>query len=245
MNGMLKILSALFVASMLVCVENSVEGADWGDTIGTAKPISIRGRWNNSMGAGDIDWARITVPRAGQVFILTTGSSDTYGQLHNSGGGLIVANDDGGSDNNCRIARALPAGTYYIKIRHYSSSSSGSYSLVLMYRPGEPNSSRGQATYISMNSRQAAAINPKHDLDFYRYVLTSYTNYKTYSGGYTDTVGSVLNGNGAVLYTDDDSGVRSNFDIWGTSVPPGTYYVKVQSYGRARSGTYTMNLWRR
>lgn len=62
--------------------------------------------------------------------IYTTGSTDTYGQLYNSNGVLLKSDDDSGDGTNFMLKYSLTKGnTYYIKIRHFSSSKTGSYEL--------------------------------------------------------------------------------------------------------------------
>ena len=228
----------------LVLLAQSQVAMGYGNTFGTATTVAIRSRTSDALNGSDIDYWRVWVPTRGQLFVLTTGTADTVGTLLTAGNVPIVRNDDGGQGLNFKIARTVLGGRYYyIKVEPFSASQTvKSYDLVLMYRPGEPNSSRGLATYMTVNSRIAAAINPKHDLDFYRFVLSRTTNLNTYSGGNTDTYGFVISSGGSILGVDDDSGTGVNFGMHGR-LTRGTYYIKVQSFNRASTGTYTMNLY--
>ena len=78
---------------------------------------------------GDVDYFRFTAPSTGDFVITSTGATDVFGSLYSSGGALIVENDDSGVDRNFRISRRLSAGTYYVRVRGYSTSTTGSYSV--------------------------------------------------------------------------------------------------------------------
>lgn len=62
--------------------------------------------------------------------IQSTGSGDTYAMLYNSSKSSITSNDDGGNGNNFLISYSMTAGeTYYIAVRYYSSSTTGSFTV--------------------------------------------------------------------------------------------------------------------
>ena len=78
---------------------------------------------------GDVDYFSVRVSRSGTLTVYTTGSTDTRGALQNSSGSNLATDDDGGSGNNFSITRSVSAGTYYIQVRGYSSSTTGSYTV--------------------------------------------------------------------------------------------------------------------
>ncbi len=81
---------------------------------------------------GDIDYFRFTLASAATVTFQTTGSTDTYGLLYNSAFQKLDEQDDidlAGGNFNFRITRALAAGTYYVGVRGFQSSTRGSYTL--------------------------------------------------------------------------------------------------------------------
>lgn len=80
---------------------------------------------------GDIDYFSFSLSQSGSVTIQTSSSIDTYGILYNSSGNTIEEDDDDGPDNNFQISRSLNSGTYYVKVRGYSSDITGSYTLVI------------------------------------------------------------------------------------------------------------------
>ena len=102
---------------------------DHGDTPAAATALSpgspVQGRIETG---SDVDYFRLRTTAASNVVIYTSGSLDTTGSLHDSSNNRIVANDDGGTGRNFRIARRLSAGVYYIAVRS-SGSRTGSYTL--------------------------------------------------------------------------------------------------------------------
>ena len=73
------------------------------------------------------------LPSAGTLNVNTTGSTDTYGFLKNDSCTNIEADDDDGEGFNFLIERAVTAGTYYVAVRHYSSTSTGAYTLNISF----------------------------------------------------------------------------------------------------------------
>lgn len=63
----------------------------------------------------------VDVSDSGMYVFQTRGDTDTYCELRNQAGELMAENDDG-SDQNCRIRHALTAGTYRFNVQGYSGS---------------------------------------------------------------------------------------------------------------------------
>ena len=110
----------------------SVPADDHGNTTSTATSVSASSTTSGNIQiAGDEDFFRFTLTTTTNVTLRTTGSTDTYGYLLNSAGSTITSNDDYG-DLNFRISRTLTAGTYYVCVRGYNSTSTtGTYSLLI------------------------------------------------------------------------------------------------------------------
>ena len=107
-----------------------VNSNDYGDFHETAEYITYQQTINTRIDrAGDIDYFYILFTEAGNYTIETKGSTDTYGYFENSKGNVLRRNDDGGQGRNFKIKDYFPAGGYYIKVRHYSSTGTGNYQL--------------------------------------------------------------------------------------------------------------------
>lgn len=112
---------------------------DSGNSYSSASTIpmdaSISGVINYS---GDVDYFKFIAPATGTYYITSTGSMDLYGVTYNSTYSKIISNDDiGEGNNNFEMSATLTAGkTYFVKVRHYNKSQTGSY----MVRITAPNS---------------------------------------------------------------------------------------------------------
>jgi hypothetical protein len=105
-----------------------------GNTIVTATPINPNSSTQAQVDpSGDNDFFRVDVPAAGTLTVYTTGSTDTFGYLLDDHGTIVYSDDDGGSGGNFLITQQVTAGTYYVRVRHYSSSGTGPYTLVSEY----------------------------------------------------------------------------------------------------------------
>ena len=125
--------NALTINNARVTASNWRAGAplpdDHGNSIGTATLIGPTSTTNGNLEtAGDNDYFRINVIVAGVLLLQTNGSTDTFGHLLNSAGALLTADDDAGVGTNFLITHTVAPGTYYVRVRHYSTGS-GSYQL--------------------------------------------------------------------------------------------------------------------
>ena len=88
-----------------------------------------------TIGAGidyyqDYDYFRFTAYSGNTYTFYTTGNTDTKAYLLNSGASTLASNDDSGAGSNFRINwSCTTTGTYYLKIKHYSSYGTGDYIL--------------------------------------------------------------------------------------------------------------------
>jgi len=98
--------------------------------------LKIGGALEASIGKhGEEDRYVFDVParRGGSYVLETRGPTDVVMGLYgpNSETQLLATDDDSGIDYNARIQRALGPGRYYVRVRHYSSWGTGSYSIRL------------------------------------------------------------------------------------------------------------------
>ena len=103
-------------------------------TFNYTSSISYTTLTNGNSVSGNIEqggeyWYKFTANECSDYTFSTTGSTDTYGELY-QGTTLIQSNDDEGSGTNFSITYLLVAGAEYrLKVRGYSSTTSGSYSV--------------------------------------------------------------------------------------------------------------------
>lgn len=84
---------------------------------------------------GESDWFKFVVVTGGTYTIETTAGTllDTYIYLYGPGDKttLIEEDDDDGVDSASLISRTFVAGTYYVKVKAYDSSDTGTYSIAV------------------------------------------------------------------------------------------------------------------
>ena len=105
-------------------------GDDHGDTFATATAVSIPSTTDAELEeGGDKDYFRLEVTEATTLTVETTGSTDTYGTVFDGDEASLETDDDGGPGTNFRIQRDVQAGTHYVEVRGFGSSTTGSYEL--------------------------------------------------------------------------------------------------------------------
>lgn len=98
-------------------------------TRGTANSLIVGGRpLEASLSAGDVDWYSFDAVQGQAYMIQTHGNTDTYMELYQGQSQLNASDDYIG--NNAGFAWLSPAtGTYHLRVRGFSSSTMGSYTV--------------------------------------------------------------------------------------------------------------------
>jgi cysteine-rich repeat protein len=95
--------------------------------LGQATPAAINE-------GGDFDYYAFTTEAAGEYQIETSGDTDVYCHLEDAVGEEIETDDDSGEGMNCQIIIELTANTgYFVKVRGFSETRVGAYSLTISY----------------------------------------------------------------------------------------------------------------
>lgn len=131
-------------------------------TYTTAKSIAVNGtvQTHNFHATGDADWVKFAMTTGGTYTIATSNlgaSNDTYMYLYDTNGTTILdQDDDSGTDWGSQIVwTATQSGTYYVRVRHYSSTGGCTgydYDLVVQ--------ASGAAVPTSPSNLSATAIAP-------------------------------------------------------------------------------------
>lgn len=120
-----------------VVTQSAAPADDHGDTRATATVVTANSTTGGNLETeGDEDYFRIDLATGGLLSVQTTGNMDTRGMLFDSQGVLLQEDDDKGTDVNFRLAASLPAGTYFIGVRHYDGYGTGAYQLVSEFSAG-------------------------------------------------------------------------------------------------------------
>ena len=155
---------------------------DHGNAINTATDLplgySIDGR---IYPADDQDVFRLDLSRASgttDVWLYTTGDLDTVGQLFDSRGNRLLANDESQIVNrwsNFHIRAALRPGVYYLAVLSYRRQHIGDYTLHAE-AVTDPGSTIENATRLSLDSPTPGSIETARSADFFRMEFTESTH---------------------------------------------------------------------
>ncbi len=223
----------------------SLDSDDQGDERESAAAVAVPSETSGALTAEDVDYFRIAVQAAGRLEVYSSGGTDTYGLLEDSGGEVLTSDDDGGANQNFRIDRDISAGTYYVRVTGRDGDT-GTYTLHVLLEESSPpdqGGTRATAETVSLPSDTAASLTTG-DRDYFRIEVRTAGRLTVYSSGGTDTVGRLERSNGSRLATDNDGGEGRNFRV-ARDVSAGTYYLQVrgrlQWAGNSNStGAYTL-----
>ncbi len=217
-------------------------GDDFGNSLGTAHAIAPISTTSGVIGTGsDVDVFRIRLVNRGRMVLRTSGGTDTVGTLYSSTGAVLAVNDDGcGSAVNFCLVRMLNAGTYYVKVDGFSTTSTGPYNLVARFAVDDYGNSRGEAKLIAPSSTTNGRINSGSDVDYFKIQLPRAGQLILRTNGTTNTVGTLYSATGTTIFVNDNGCSNAlNFCI-GRSLAAGTYYLKVDGFGTTATGPYSL-----
>jgi len=219
---------------------------DFASSCVTAPSVVLNSTTNGSINpAGDNDYIRVDIPAPGGVLTTYTeytgDRTDTYGYLLDENCNQLAHNDDSGRRLNFRIQRAVSPGTYYIRIRHYSSSRTGTYTLFVEFESDDHGNDCDSATPIICDSATAGRIHPAGNWDYFRLDLANPALVSIRTTGSIDSYGYLLDDICSEIDHDDDSGSSRNFQMEHT-LDVGTYHVAVRHYNSSRTGNYTLEV---
>ncbi|MGH8584507.1 MAG: tyrosinase family protein [Gammaproteobacteria bacterium] len=189
--------------------------------------------------AGEIDWYRFTVAAAGLYVIETVGPTDVFMSLFgpNSQAALVTEDDDNGQDRNARIVSALSAGTYFVRIRHFGTTGTGTYGISVRAGDAQPTLPEIQVNGPSVPGTIAAA----NESDLYRFAATAAGLYTVETAGITDTFLTLFGPDSQtrLIAQDDDSGPGFNSRIV-ADLAVGVYIARVRHFSPQGTGAYSI-----
>ncbi len=193
--------------------------------------------------AGEIDWYRFTVAAAGQYLIETVGPTDVFMSLFgpNSQTAEVTEDDDNGQDRNARIVSVLSAGTYFVRIRHYDTTGTGTYGISVRAGEVQPTVPEIQVNGSSVPGTIAAA----NESDLYRFAATTPALYTVETAGTTDTFLTLFGPDSEtrLIAQDDDSGPGTNSRLV-ADLAVGVYFARVRHYSAQGTGAYSISVRR-
>ena len=214
--------------------------ADHGNNRSSATQVTLQTpTFGYISSSSDDDYFRFTLGEDTSIFIFTTsyqsGHLPTTGELQGSSGGLVKSDEDGPEfrqhGDQLLIWDNLTAGTYYVKVE---APEVGAYTLHT--QPVPDSTSVDDAVGLSLGGQASGILDlgsEDEDQDFFRLELSASTDVMlrvTRAGKGFDPVGTLLNAEGEVVSSHDDSflvGDRSQHFIIRERFSAGVYYLKV------------------
>jgi len=190
----------------------------------------------------DADWYYFNVVTPG-IYVIQTWAGTLHDNIMylygpNTAYSLIAWNDDGGPGLMANLTRSLSAGRYYIKVKPYWSSGTGTYYIRIEGAPSVP-------PLLALNQTVNGLLNFAGDTDTYRFVVTTPGTYTidTNAGTLTDSFMFLYGPNSQTLFitSNDDYGIDPMARITRT-LSAGTYYVRIIAYYGTASGSFTIRL---
>jgi len=177
----------------------------------------------------------------GKYTIETQGQTDVVMSLYgpNNLVTFITEDDDSGPGSNARIERNLTAGTYYVRVRHYSPQSTGAYSI----------SVQGESVIMLTIPVNGPAIQGNiavpNESDLYTFTADVSGLYTIETAGNTDTFLTLFgpNNQASFIAQDDDSGPGFNSRIV-TTLTADVYFARVRHYSPTGTGPYSVSVRR-
>lgn len=224
----------------------------WQDQLAstsTAATISVNSLVTDRLGWGAdfSDWYVVKLT-AGVNYQFDVMSSALYGaanalvdpflSLRNNTGTILVADDDSGNGLNSRIFfTPTVSGTYFLDVQESVVNASGFYSLAVNESP--------LVGTIKVDVPLNDTITFRGDTDLLAITLTSGMKYGFSITGETlvDPFLELMNSDGAVISSDDDSGPGLSSQISFAPTTTGTYFLAARAANNASTGSYTVRAW--
>ncbi|MHC4392403.1 MAG: hypothetical protein ACYS22_13975 [Planctomycetota bacterium] len=248
-------------------------GDDHGDTPQAATSIALNQPATSGAidPAGDVDFFKAVdtepyieiwppVQRTYTFETAVVNNMDTVIELFAANGTTPIAtNDDGGAGLASKIVHTASAGSsFYLKVRHYSTSGTGSYTLEATSVGGsggigsgsdDHGNTPGSATALSAGAAPVAGSLDAGDVDYFAitmntiaifpppvYELTIETTVTS-----ADTVIELYKGQTLIAANDDAPGLGLGSRIVHTDTAS-SYYIKVRHYSSTGEGNYAISV---
>ena len=230
--------------TVVAATDRAASGAatadDHGATSATATLLAVGATLPGRIdGAGDTDVFRVDLLGRAAVEFRTVGSTDTAGELLDSAGARVVADDDGGPGDNFAMTAELDPGVYYVEVR----GDAGDYAVnARLGSAPDHGDTVESSTLLKLHTQdELATVRPQvllatsgriypstDDTDVFRIdVADGLTDVTVRTSGSVDTYASLTDSSeNEVAFADGDGNFRIE-----QVLDPGIYYVKVRGHG--------------
>ena len=224
---------------------------DHGDSRASATAISVGASVAGRIDpGGDTDYFTITVSESTDLWVYTTGPTDTVGELTDDIGGTLASNDDRpvpGSTLNFSLRAIIPAGTYYIEVEGYRDTM-GPYTLHVR-AAAIPGNSITNATEVALGTATPGRTTDSGSHNYFTFELDEESEVWIYTTGQLDTVVALYSWNidlqrWLYMYAHDDGYIAGN--LRGTliidTLEAGTYYLAISGYVVTSYNWFTLHV---
>lgn len=193
---------------------------------------------------GETDIFQFESSTFGPHTMFTTGPSDTFMTLFgpNDPTAEVTSNDDGGENFNAQISRNLSAGTYQLRVRLFSPTTTGNYAIGVRSDDGPvPTIPELVVDGGSIDT----SISAGNESDLYRFQITTQDTYTIQTTGTTDTFLSLHGPNSQTpeIASNDDGGASFNAQLR-LELGPGEYFARVRHFSPVGTGPYSIRVTR-
>ena len=198
---------------------------------------------------GDIDYFRFSPSSDGVYQIRSYGNNDTYCEIYDSIGNMLGSSDNiDDNDKNFSITQSLPANrTCYVKVYHTDAEKGlGEYTIKVINTGESAGDDHGNsfdtASLVEIGTEYECRIDYALDIDFVKFVPDSSGTYLIESTGNNNLIGYLYGENKALIASDNNSGLDTNYYIVAMLESGKTYYIKsIHSTGSA-TGDYGIKI---
>ncbi len=227
----------------LVLEAEAVPGDGPGDSLPAVTELRVDGPPLEAAirEGGELDSYRFAVPGRGRFTVETTGPTDVIMSLFgpDSRDTLVTRDDDSGESFNAKIISRLTAGTYFVEVRHYFPTGTGTYRIFVRSEPETI-----PAIDVDGDPVQGD-ISEADESDLYQFEAASDGEYVIETTGSTDTFFTLFGPDSQTgeVARDDDSGPGTLSRIQ-RNLPAGTYFVRVRHFSATGTGPYGVQVRR-
>lgn len=252
------------LASSLLAQGIVNEGPEPNDFTGVPTFMTCGSRIEGDLAAGDYDYYQIAVgaPTLVKAYTSigpnTTLRTDTLLEIRDAMDMLLAEDDDAGQGTSSYVGCYITTpGIYYIVVRGFAATTAGTYTMDVMctssvvVEGAEPNSGAAAATPATCGSEHHGEITASDD-DWYAIVHPG-GNLVVSSGpggpsvppsaiALEDTIVEIYDVNSVLVGASDDEGESLYSSVALTNLAAGIYYAKIQGFGAADIGWYSLRI---
>lgn len=199
--------------------------------------------------AGDQDWFAFNAFVGGIYTLRTIGGLDSFCELYDHRGDLVVGDDNSGLGDNCQIERVLPGhSVWYLAVRHARAEGTGGYMVFMSGAGREPEDDHGNvpdnATLVADTGTVNGRFEAPSDEDVIRFATPVAGTWTLSTEGDSDTRCVLSDEAGTQLAEDDDSGERLNCRVEHALLAGRIYTFAVRPFRPSATGAYRILLTR-